>query len=492
MTASVGHLRAVRLLRGLFALMLALLSGTAFASFPATQTTSGYTVTNWTTSGPVYGDQSTACVTGAPAAYHAAGGQDPSPTATWSGGSCTLNRSAYWGGALGITIGAAGVAYTCPSNSTLGGSSCTCNTGYSQNSSNNGCIAVSSAYCNSVSGQFGGPRVVQVSSVSGQVGTTKTYCVTGLGPLSDGTYASCSVSGTVTAAGGSTSSGGGYAWMDSTTYTGQTCNGSEAASGTGTQTTPSTTAQCSDPSSCPPPAGQCPGNLNGVAMWVPCGSNTTTATKTSQTTNPDGTQNKVTTGQQTTCGQDGTCTTTTTTTTTNITNGTSSTSTTTTTQSKSAYCAANASDAQCSGSGSGGGNGSSFGGSCSTGFTCSGDAAQCAAAKATWMTHCDLQVDPNSSEVQGYQTAKAATGPGLQSDTVTLGPSSFDQSDALGGAGGSSCIADRAVPFTVGHTVQQIVIPFSKVCAVAGLMGNFLVAFAFLVGTGIVLSGMKE
>jgi hypothetical protein len=67
-------------------------------------------------------------------------------------------------------------------------------------------------------------------------------------------------------------------------------------------------------------------------------------------------------------------------------------------------------------------------------------------------------------------------------DSVSIGPSTFDTSDALGGG---SCIGDK----TITVAGQSVVIPFSNVCEYLALLGNVLLAVSFLLAARIVTRG---
>lgn len=460
--------------RALVALFVCLGSSGAFASFPATQHTSGWLVQYSNYTSPVYATQQDACVTGAPAGYFALSGADSSAYATWDGTTCTLHRTAYWGGPFAVGIVAGSSSYTCPSNATLSGSSCSCNTGYAEDSTHTSCVSVNAAYCNSVKGPYYGTRSVAAPGTTA-AGSSVTFCVGSLGPASDGSVVSCEATGTIDTM-GTYDNGTVVGWVSRGSYTGNTC-GSSAPRSASTPTTSTAGTPCNDPSSCPPPAGQCPGTVNGVTVWKPCGSSSTSSTKTDHTTNPDGTQSTVSTGKQTTCGSDGNCATTTTTTTTNGTNS-PTTSTTTTTQSKSDYCAANPKDVQCAGSGN---SESSFGGSCEAGFTCSGDAATCAIAKASWDSRCVLTGTPDTSDAAYVQATTAMSLHGADpSDHPGKNPSVVDLSTYIDKSNpySSSCPGDYTI--VAGGPVGSIVVPLSSACSVFVMMGNLLVGLTLL------------
>ena len=180
------------------------------------------------------------------------------------------------------------------------------------------------------------------------------------------------------------------------------------------------------------------------------------------------------------------CTTTVNTTTTvTVTSGGSTTVTITpgassTTQTKGEFCAANPGNAAC---GSGTGKESSFGGSCTAGFACEGDAALCAVSKATNLVRCAL--DGGTTEAQTYKDAQTAGfSLGTTSSTVAISAASFDSTNAFGTGGGAG-FEDLQVAF-LGSTVT---IPLSMFNAKLEMLGNVLMAIAFLIAISIVGRG---
>lgn len=383
--------------------------------------------------------------------------------------------------------------YGCPGNSAnsiTDPSSCACSTGYMETTANaapwtKACVVnAASVYCQGISGTYGGPRVFQTATYGIPSGPS-TLCVGGLGPLSDGSSASCAVTGSsYTAA--ATQDGKNYVWVDTVTYTGSVCSGTESASAAtpkDTATAGSPTA-CTDPASCAPPAGKCPGTVNGVAVWVTCGSTTTrnTTSSTTGTTGTDGTTTTTgTSTTQTTACTNGSCNTTTSTSTT-VTAGSSAPVTTTSTSSvtagQDAYCKDHPTATQCRDLGT-------WGGSCSAGYTCSGDAAMCAAARGVYEQKCALVDGPGSAaEKQAYAAAAAASGSGLSNTSISISGANFDSSNALGV--GAQCVSDLTV--TVWGTSQTIAI--SKVCPWLTTLGSIMLALAWLSAAVIVGKGV--
>jgi hypothetical protein len=178
-------------------------------------------------------------------------------------------------------------------------------------------------------------------------------------------------------------------------FSGQKCG----TSGTTPQTEATAKAPPSPEYDCAK-AGKGFGYVNGVVMCVPINKTQENATKTDTSTKPDGSKTQVKTDTSVKC--DGvTCTTTTTTTTIEFNSsgtqigtstGTNSTSkpdpsasgaSGTGTKGDSSFCAENPSSAMC--------KQGAFTGNCASGFTCEGDPAACASAKALQEQKCEQQ-----------------------------------------------------------------------------------------------------
>lgn len=258
-----------------------------------------------------------------------------------------------------------------------------------------------------------------------------------------------------------------------------------------------------------PPKPECEngskGTVNGVSVCVPRQKENGVETGgTNTTTTNDGTNTTKKVDDSKTVCVAGKCTTTTTTTTT-ITNNTTGASTTTTGTNavetgRDDFCKSNPKNAQCDGtgtkpgSGSGGGNGdgegegdgeqSSFGGSCAAGFSCEGDAIQCAIARQQHMRACKL-FDDESPESNLYRDNKAKEGNQTKdlegNETVDM-VGRIDQTDLLGGGSG---VADLAI--TVAGV--SVTLPFSKVNPYLSALGNLLVAVSMLLAFRIVGRG---
>jgi hypothetical protein len=287
----------------------------------------------------------------------------------------------------------------------------------------------------------------------------------------------CSAAGNVVET-GTMPDGTGYALALGTTYTGRTCTVS--ISPNPTPSTPAGTCNvtmgsnvvevaCSQPAPNPPPPGKCYGEVNGAVVYVPCTSSTTTSTASTTSTTSNGTATSSTSTQSTsttTCSA-GRCTTTT------ATGSGSSVGTSTTARDQVSFCKENPTHPSCAATD----DASEFGGTCESGFTCSGDAVQCAAAKSSWETRCilnNLQVNTQNPAVQAGINSLAG-GDGLnhpKNDKQTVNIASFNTSNPFG----ASCPPDH----TITVMQAQIVIPFSHACGTLQLMGNLLVGLVSL------------
>lgn len=233
------------------------------------------------------------------------------------------------------------------------------------------------------------------------------------------------------------------------------------------------------------PAGQTPatGTVNGASVRY-CATVDKTVSDTKTVTNTvssgGGTSTQTTTTKTECVGQN--CTTIKT-----VTGGGTS-SVSVTTQSKSSFCEETPNSPQCSSTGDGGGGGDEqgsdgeFGGACASGFTCSGDAIQCAVAKDQHLRNCTA-FDGTSPERSLYDAEKGKSGTQTGAPVaLTIGPGSFNTSDALGGG---SCIGDMSVT-VAGASVS---LPFSSICGHLAMLGNVLLAVSFLLAARIVTRG---
>jgi len=366
---------------------------------------------------------------------------------TLTGTTCNLNTSG-----------------TCPANSTRSGANCTCNSGYSVSPTTPGTCQSDNNNCPSLSGQKGSAECVGSASACTGSGTlaaaSASMCIN---PGGGGT--GCRV--TITDAVGN-STGQSITFN----YTAVSCSGTLTNAGAPT---------------CPP--GSQSGTVNGQTVCVPSPTQTstsgsTTTTPATPTTNPaapvGSTTATTTTDTSTTCV--GTACTTTTTNTTQFKDSTGANvgtpQVTTSTVNKPAgqktemddFCSSHPNSIVCLQS--------TFGGACGS-WNCSGDAAQCAAAKAINDVKCAL-TDTTSASTLGNQAAAgtdplASTFPNPAAPTVTALGSSLDQSSWLS----SSCPADVTV--TLPMSLGAVTIPFSSLCSVLTSLGYAMVAIALII-----------
>lgn len=255
----------------------------------------------------------------------------------------------------------------------------------------------------------------------------------------------------------------------------------------GTSTTPgsgnATPPVQGEPAPTPCKAGYAPGSVNGITSCYPAGSTgkpvTTPSTTTTSTSVDGNSPTSSGTSQSVTC-QLGQCTTTTTTTSTSSTGVTSSTSSTKT-ESQGDFCQSNPRAAQCVTS--------SFGsGACGTTPVCDGDAIQCAVAGFTFRTACALEpgTEPITANEDAYtaglqKTGDQTTGASVNT-TVNISGSSFDQTDAIGGASGLSDL-------TVTISGRPFTLAMSSLNYWFNLLGYLLVAVTGLICIKIVARG---
>lgn len=238
-------------------------------------------------------------------------------------------------------------------------------------------------------------------------------------------------------------------------------------------------------------SGQCPGTVNGVMVCVSCTDvatpekpvtqydkkteTTTTGTPPNQTTETKSTETK------STHDGSGTVTSTTTTSTTKTdANGTTTTEEgkTEKKESQESFCKENPTVAFCK-------NGK-WGGGCDA-FTCEGDAVQCAIAREIHQRNCEAAKSNTYTDMTDAAQAgtdDASTYIQTQKDAAALDVNArFSQSlDASPIA--ASCPASRSVALPGGNSLE---ISFEKPCEIAGWLGHFVQAFAYLFAALIVL-----
>lgn len=354
----------------------------------------------------------------------------------------------------------------CVANAERVNGACQCKAGFSQGSgTGGGCWPTASNTCAAKTGSGSSDAVVPVSSLSGNPSSL---------PVCD---AGCVASGSVSMCG--TSGSKNFCWITEPKFTGATCTGTDAvssASGTPTSATGQPAAQV--------PPGKCPGNVNGQDILVNCDRTTQTTGSTSSgtTTSSNGSGTSTTTstgGASSTTKTECTavsCTTTVTTTSTSP-GGVTGTTSTEKTEPKEKFCTENPKSPLCLTS--------TFGGACSSGFTCSGDAVQCAIAKETYRFNCSLE--PSQSVLDDYNAKKNKSGNQVTQTVVEISSASFDQGNLLGVS--ATCVADKPLSMSVAGRTFSVTLPFSKVCPYLEYLGYLNLALTFILSARIVGRG---
>ena len=127
-----------------------------------------------------------------------------------------------------------------------------------------------------------------------------------------------------------------------------------------------------------------------------------------------------------------------------------------------------------------------FSGACQGGFSCTGDAIQCAIAKEQHQRDCQFW-ESESDERALYSQEKGKTGnvtaDNPNNSTFSIGPGSFNTNDAIGS--GSGCIQNR----TVSVMGWSGLLPFASICPYLSMLGNVLLTVSFLLAARIVTRG---
>lgn len=230
------------------------------------------------------------------------------------------------------------------------------------------------------------------------------------------------------------------------------------------------------------------GTVNGVDVCLPY-SEVKGDGNTKTETNSDGSKKETKT--ETKCSGEK-CTTTTTTTTKDSGGTTTNTNVTVTNTTKDDYCARNPGSSVCKAldpsksDGKGDdddGDKSSFGGSCSGGWSCEGDAIQCAVAREQHKRSCQLFEDRDNDAYRLYDAEKNKEGSvlgGLKGNKdVDISQYVNDRDDFIGSG---ACPADRVIFFSYG----EVTIPYSRVCPYAEMLGTVLIICAGIAGARII------
>jgi len=352
----------------------------------------------------------------------------------------------------------------CGDHSTLSpsGNDCTCGSGYQPDTGGTLCVPPPSHCSTTLAKPLAGELTVPVS---GKGVTPSKVCSDSCGYIPSG-------------------GGGAGFWAGKAGAWNFVADGSQWI-GDGTDCTPAPVGTSGDPDKPaqplpdPPPKGMCQGTQNGVTVTVPCDSTSNNGGPTSSggapTTGPSGPDSPASGATGTKSGTDctgDTCTTTTTTTKNNG-NGTDTTTTDTETTDKGTYCKDHPGDPNCTDQKPG------WGGSCTAGFTCTGDAVQCAIAQETYRRNCE-----NSTVPGGIQS----TYDGLQGGgiAVSAGDTTVDLSNRLPAPDANVCaLTDTTIAIAPGFTVA---LPLGTyLCSKLFAIKSVIVAFGSLLWVLIVM-----
>lgn len=223
---------------------------------------------------------------------------------------------------------------------------------------------------------------------------------------------------------------------------------------------------------------ECPGQVNGVNVCVPCTSLSSDTGNDSGSTTEKTDGSKVTTESKstTTCEGDKCTTTTTTTNTTTNSDGSeggTETKTDSKTESKETFCKENPTFAGCVPSG--------FSTStCDVAPTCTGDAIQCAIAAQQHKSYCDLMATPTPISELGTNSANGELTPSShplnQAET-----SPFNFAGAFDTSGGGGCPADVSI--------MDVVVPLSKTCDGLNALGIAALGISIIWAARVVFGG---
>lgn len=246
--------------------------------------------------------------------------------------------------------------------------------------------------------------------------------------------------------------------------TGQTCGGKAAADGTktGTDDLPKAPTQCGP--------NQCPGSVNGANVCVPCKSQQAPGpSSASSGVQPSDPGNGIKGSESSTTCDGANCTTET-----KYRDGQGNeVGSKSDIEPQEAYCQKNPTAQQC--------KKNAFGGSCGGGFTCDGDAIQCALSREVHVRNCQWYEDkPSDAQVNAGEAAMAGGDrpsfhPGNEPNVVNMTlAGQLDFTDRLG----SGCPSDVSV--------GSVTLPFSRLCPHLETLGRIAVGFCTLMAVFIV------
>jgi hypothetical protein len=395
----------------------------------------------------------------------------------------------------GVQVGAADAVLTgsnvCPANSTLSGSSCVCTSPFVEDSTHTSCVAPPTSaekwknWCQAAYGQALGSMNVPGRSTPGG-------CLTNINIVGSPIETPGYVAGDVPDGGGCSFlfPDSSVSWKDETgayqTQGNPTISGGTCVQGNTPVPVDAPPNTDQEPLGSPNP---CPdgfaGTLNGSSVCVKREPDKgIEGVQNTGTTNADGTSTSV---KETTKCDGGMCTTrkeTTTRDSAGVIIGTPKVEEKK--ETIGAKCNADPGNKVCATTGTGVEGGGGITGNCVAGFTVKGeDPILNAMALEQYKRNCEmLRTD---TEPSTWLTAEGQKTTNVMADSpnnaeFSIGPGSFDTSDALGGGG---CSLNKTVTVR-GYSVA---LPFNVLCDPLAIFGQILVAFAFLLGARIVTRG---
>lgn len=361
----------------------------------------------------------------------------------------------------------------CPSNSLNVGSSCTCNTGFSEDPTHTFCTLPPD------------PKIVACKALAGQ-----TAYLSAPGRLMPGQTvcgdAGCNVTMSSMVINFIDKTTGVGVGQGDGTITSTPCTYSAPTAGSPTPA--ASAAANAAPTSCP---GGALGQVNGITVCVAYDPNKNTIESTSSSsaastaTGPAGASSSASSSSSSTSCSGAICTTNKTTSTTNGDGSAATTKTDSAVVPKTDFCANNPLDPLCKAASS------TFGGTCGAAPACTGDAVMCAIASATFKSNCDMNtapIDVATSENSAYDAAKLVTGDQTKNlagnTSMTIGAGSFDSTEFLGAGAGMSDLSITVMG-------KSIVLPFSVVNPHLDTLGRILQAVTFLMCI-VIVSGLRS
>lgn len=390
---------------------------------------------------------------------------------------------------------------SCPENSTASASQCTCNAGYEEKNGNSCVLPEPPDPCEGLNefcaGQFMSETSWDTSGNSrpGSVCKKPSQNLVGASGGTTPRFPGCNRGCSVETYPGVVKYQSPFddSWLTSGDgkYNGQSCN-SDSETVTPEEPKPE---EPKPEDEIPCKKGEFSGHVNGVKTCLSSKSKDNDGT-TKKETHSDGSTTETIT--KTTCSN-GSCNTTTTTINKDSSGSTTGTSTKEEKETEDEFCQKNPANPLCKKSDSGtssgtdgkgegedNGEGSEFGGSCDSGFTCTGDAIQCAIAKSQHQDSCKLFAPaPAGSVPDGTEEGSAQD---LQNNAHVINVQTDLDYSGLGW--NRSCPADE--DFDIGIAGAKMTIPYSKLCVVLSPMSDIALAITALGLLVWLVAGKKE